>query len=101
MTPYQKMNREVLLLVDALAREKSVTKDVVFSALEAALATATKKHYQEDVDIRVSIERQTGEHETFRRWRIVPDEAGLQEPDREILLFEAREQMPDIEIDGF
>jgi len=95
------MSREVLLLVDALAREKNVDKDVVFGALEAALASATKKRFEEDVDIRVHIDRESGEHETFRRWLVVPDEQGLQEPDKEILLFEAREQNDDMQIDDF
>ncbi|KJK22250.1 transcription elongation factor NusA [Burkholderiaceae bacterium 16] len=95
------MSREVLLLVDALAREKNVDKDVVFGALEAALASATKKRFEEDVDIRVAIDRESGEHETFRRWLVVPDEQGLQEPDKQILMFEAREQNPDIELDEF
>src|SRR6476661_1971853 len=79
------MSREVLMLADALAREKNVNKDVVYAALEAALASATKKLFEEDVDIRVHIDRESGEHETYRRWRVVPDEAGLQEPDQEIL----------------
>lgn len=95
------MSREVLLLVDALAREKNVDKDVVFGALEAALASATKKRFEEDVDVRVAIDRESGEHETFRRWLVVPDDAGLQEPDKQILLFEAREQDPDINVDDF
>ncbi|TAM04603.1 MAG: transcription termination/antitermination protein NusA [Paraburkholderia sp.] len=95
------MSREVLMLVDALAREKNVDKDVVFAALEAALASASKKLFDEDADIRVHIDRESGVHETFRRWRVVPDEAGLQEPDQEILLFEAREQNPDAQIDEF
>jgi NusA N-terminal domain len=62
------MSREVLMLVDALAREKNVDKDVVFAALEAALASASKKLFDEDADIRVHIDRESGEHETFRRW---------------------------------
>ena len=95
------MSREVLLLVDALAREKNVDKDVVFGALEAALASATKKRFEEDVDVRVAIDRESGEHETFRRWLVVPDDAGLQEPDKQILLFEAKEQNPDLEVDDF
>lgn len=95
------MSREVLLLVDALAREKNVDKDVVFGALEAALASATKKRFEEDVDIRVAIDRESGEHETFRRWLVVPDEQGLQEPDKQILLFEARDQDPEIQLDEF
>src|SRR5476649_2285099 len=93
------MSREVLLLVDALAREKNVDKDVVFGALEFALAQATKKRYEGEVDIRVSIDRESGEFESFRRWHVVPDEAGLQLPDQEILHFEAKEQISDIEVD--
>lgn len=95
------MSREVLLLVDALAREKNVDKDVVFGALEAALASATKKRFEEDVDIRVHIDRESGEHETFRRWLVVPDEQGLQEPDKQILLFEARDQNADMQLDDY
>ncbi len=92
------MSREILLLVDALAREKNVEREVVFGALESALASAMKKRFKEDADIRVSIDRQTGEHEGFRRWLVVPDEAGLQEPDRQELLSDARELVPDIEV---
>lgn len=95
------MSREVLMLVDALAREKNVDKDVVLGALEAALASASKKLFDEGAEIRVHIDRESGEHETFRRWLVVPDEAGLQEPDREILLFEAREQKPDVEVGDY
>ena len=95
------MSREVLLLVDALAREKNVDKEIVFGALEHALAQATKKRYDGDVDIRVSIDRENGEFESFRRWHVVPDEAGLQLPDQEVLLFEAKEQIHDIEIDDY
>jgi len=91
------MSREVLILVDALAHEKNVDRGVVFDALEMALSSATKKRYDIDVDIRVAIDRQTGEYESFRRWLVVPSESGLQEPDKEILLFEAQEEIPDIE----
>lgn len=65
------MSREVLLLVDALAHEKNVPKEVVFTALESALASATKKKYHEDADIRVQIDRETGDYSTFRRWQYV------------------------------
>ena len=95
------MSREILLLVDALAREKNVSKEVVFGALEQALAAATKKLYPGDVDIRVAVDRESGENEAFRRWQVVPDEAGLEFPDRQELLSEAREQIPDIELDEF
>lgn len=92
------MNRELLLLVEAISREKSVEREVVFGAVESALASATKKLYEQEVDIRVSIDRNTGVYETFRRWHVVPDEAGLQLPEAEILHFEAKEQIPDIEV---
>src|ERR1051325_8453516 len=95
------MNREMLMLVDAISREKSVERDVVFGAVEAALAQATKKLHGGEVDIRVTVDRETGEYETFRRWHVVPDEAGLQIPDAEILLFEAKEQIDDIEVDDY
>ncbi len=95
------MNRELLMLVDAISREKNVERDVVFGAVESALAQATKKLHEGDVDIRVTIDRDSGVYETFRRWHVVPDEAGLQLPDQEILLFEAREEMPDIEVDEY
>ena len=93
------MNRELLMLVDAISREKSVELDVVFGAVEAALASATKKLYGGEADIRVSVDRDSGEYETFRRWHVVPNEAGLQNPDAEILLFEAQEQIADIEVE--
>lgn len=92
------MSREILLLVDALAREKNVERDVVFGALEGALASAMKKRFKEDVDIRVSVDRQTGEHEGFRRWLVVPDEAGLQEPDAQELYTDAQDIVPGIQV---
>ena len=91
------MNRELLMLVDAISREKSVDLEVVFAAVEAALASASKKLHGGEVDMRVSVDRESGEYETFRRWHVVPNEAGLQLPDSEILLFEAQEQLDDIE----
>jgi N utilization substance protein A len=91
----------MLMLVDAISREKNVDRDVVFGAVESALAQATKKLQGGDVDIRVAIDRETGEYETFRRWHVVPNEAGLQNPDAEVLLFEAQEQIPDIEVDDY
>jgi N utilization substance protein A len=84
------MNREMLMLVEAISREKNVERDVVFGAVEAALAQATKKLYAGEVDIRVAVDRDNGNYETFRRWHVVPDEAGLQLPEQEILLFEAK-----------
>ncbi len=95
------MTREVLMLADVLAREKNVEPEVVFGALEAALAHATKKRYQEEVDIRVEIDRRSGEYQALRRWEVLPDEAGLEFPDRQYLLFEAKEIDPEIEVGEF
>ncbi len=94
------MSKEMLLLVDALAREKNVAKDIVFAALESALASATKKKINEEADVRVAIDQATGEFESFRRWQVVPDEA-VENPDAQIGLAEAQEEMPEIQLDEF
>lgn len=82
------MSREILLLVDALAREKAVEKEIVFTALELALASATKKRFQEDIETRVSIDRVTGNHQSFRRWLVVEDSA-VEDSARQIALSDA------------
>jgi N utilization substance protein A len=92
------MNRELLMLVDAISREKNVERDVVFGAVEAALAQAAKRLYEGEVDIRVAVDRETGDYETFRRWLVVPDEAGLQNPDAEEMLMDAKERVADAEV---
>ena len=74
------MSRDILLLVDALAHEKNVDKEVVFSALEYALASATKKRFTEDADVRVQIDRDTGEYDSFRRWTLLTDDEALENP---------------------
>jgi N utilization substance protein A len=91
------MNREMLMLVDAISREKTVDREVVFGAVEAALASATKKLHGGEVDIRVAVDRDTGDYESFRRWLVVPDSAGLQNPDAEEMLSDALDRIPDIE----
>jgi transcription termination/antitermination protein NusA len=91
------MSREILLLVDALAREKNVDKETVFGALELALASATKKRFQEDVDIRASVDRVTGDFSFFRRWQVVPDEE-FEAPSRQYMLHEALEEKPEIKL---
>jgi N utilization substance protein A len=91
------MNRELLLLVDALSREKNVPKDIVFSALEAALASATKKKYADDIDARVSIDRETGEYESFRRWTVVPDEEH-EEPAHQLAITDAVARDPNLKL---
>lgn len=92
------MSRDILHFVDALAHEKNVSAEVVFSALESALASAMKKRFKEDADVVVSIDRHTGEHHGKRRWLVVPDEAGLQEPDREEIHSDAQDIRPGIEV---
>jgi hypothetical protein len=96
------MNREMLMLVDAISREKTVEREVVFGAVEAALAQATKKLHGGEVDIRVAVDRDTGDYETFRRWLVVPDEAGLQNADAEDPAVRGRiERIPDIEVGDY
>lgn len=95
------MNRELLMLVEAISREKNVERDVVFGAVEQALAQATKKLYEGEVDIRVAIDRDTGDYDTFRRWVVVPNDAGLQNPEAEELLMDAEERSPGIEVGEF
>ena len=91
------MSREILLLVDVLAREKNVTRDIVFGALELALASATKKRVHDDANVRVSVDRETGDFETFRRWEVVADADFLDE-EQQVPLSEAQTQDPDVEV---
>ena len=100
------MSKEILLLVDALAREKNVGKEIVFAALESALASATKKRIHDEADVRVAIDRETGEYESFRRWLVVPDEPPEQpevefNPEMQIRLTDAQKQVPDVQVDEY
>ncbi|WP_108650019.1 transcription termination factor NusA [Dongshaea marina] len=88
------MNKEILLVVDAVSNEKSVPREKIFQALETALATATKKKYEGDIEVRVSIDRETGDFDTFRRWMAVDEEQGVQNPYREITLEAAQFEDP-------
>ncbi len=94
------MSRELLLLVDALAREKNVDKDIVFGALESALASASKKRIHDDSDVRVSIDRETGDYESFRRWKVMPDEEVVND-EAEMGIIDARDLDPDIQIGDY
>ena len=67
------MSREILLLVDALAHEKSVAREIIFEAVEEALASATKKKHKDAIDIKVEIDQESGEYKTFRKWTILPE----------------------------
>jgi N utilization substance protein A len=94
------LSRELLLLVDALAREKNVHKEVVFGALELALASATKKRFNEEVEVRVAVDRDTGEYESFRRWQVVPDDM-VEFPPHQIGLTDAQKQIADVQVEDF
>jgi N utilization substance protein A len=94
------MSREILLLVDALAREKNVDKAIVFGALEQALASATKKRFHEDAEARVEVDQATGDYKSFRRWQVVPDES-VEAPARQIALSEALKRDPALKLEDF
>ena len=90
------MNKEILMVADAVSNEKGVDKDVIFEAIEAALASATRKRHGDDIDVRVSVDRHSGAYETFRRWMVFADESDeLEEPDRELRLQDAVDIDPD------
>lgn len=94
------MSREILLLVDALAREKNVNRDIVFGALEQALASATKKRFQDDADIRVEINRDNGEYHAYRCWEVVEDN-DHEYTDSQIAWTDAQISHPDLQIGDF
>jgi N utilization substance protein A len=96
------MANEILMVVDAVSREKGVEREIIFKALEAALATATRKRHKDDIDVRVAIHRDTGEYDTFRRWEVLDDESeSFEFPDRQMLLSYAQQKNPDIQIGEF
>ena len=94
------MSRELLLLVDALSREKNVDKEIVFTALEMALASATKKKIHDDADVRVEIDRETGDFEAYRRWLVMPDEL-VENDENQVGIIDAREQIADVAVDDY
>ena len=96
------MSKEIMLVVDAVSNEKGVDKEVIFEALEAALSSATRKKHGEEWDVRVTINRKSGEYETFRRWKVLADDSrDLETPDRELRLDDAIDVDPKAEIGGF
>jgi N utilization substance protein A len=95
------MSKEILLVVDAVSNEKGVSKDVIFGALEAALASAARKLSEEERDVRVAIDRETGEYETFRRWEVIDDDIEMEFEDAQIFRTAALEIDPEIETGEF
>ena len=84
------MSKEILMVADAVSNEKGMDKEIIFEAIEAALASASRKRHGEDIDVRVSIDRMTGEYETFRRWMVFADDSDeLEEPLSELRLQDA------------
>lgn len=94
------MNKELLLIADAVSNEKGVRKDVVLQAIQAALESATRKLTNKDIGVRVELDARTGDYETFRYWEVVSDET-LEFPERELTLTQARERSPSINIGEF
>ncbi|MGM3162072.1 transcription termination factor NusA [Dickeya undicola] len=92
------MNKEILAVVEAVSNEKAVPREKIFEALETALATATKKKYEQEIDVRVCIDRKTGDFDTFRRWQAVNE---VTQPTREITLEAAQFEEPGIELGGY
>ncbi len=96
------MSKEMLMVIDQVANEKGVPREVIFDAMEAALASAAKKRYvEEDVAVRVAIDRDTGDYETFRRWEVVADEVVMESPDRQLRLMDAVDEVDGIEVGEF
>lgn len=94
------MNKEILLVVDAVSNEKGVEKDIIFGAIEAALEMATKKRYNTDVNIRVAINRENGDYETFRRWEVIEDDA-MDMPERQTTISAAQYEDAEVALGDF
>ncbi len=92
------MNKEILLVVDAVSNEKGVAKDVIFEAIELALATATKKKHGGDIEVRVDIDRTDGSYETFRVWEVIGDDQELERPHAQLYLDQAEERKADVQL---
>jgi len=93
------MSKDILMVVDAVSAEKGVEKEIIFQAIEAALASATKKRYGSEIDARVTIDRETGDYDTFRRWQVVDDEdENFESPERQVLYTRAQALRPGIEV---
>jgi N utilization substance protein A len=97
------MNKEILLVVDAVSNEKGVEKEIIFKAIEAALASATRKKNGGQIDVRVDIDRKTGDYDTFRIWEVIDDSetSELENPVTQITYLAAKELDPEIEIGGY
>ncbi|MBD3584263.1 transcription termination/antitermination protein NusA [Salinimonas sp. HHU 13199] len=91
------MNKEILLVAEAVSNEKQVPREKIFEALEFAIASATKKKNDGDIEVRVSIDQTTGDFDTFRRWLVIPDDQEQQNPYAELTLSAAQIDEPDVQ----
>ena len=94
------MSKEILLVVDSVSNEKGVPKEIIFDALELALATASKRRHEEGVELRVSIDKESGDYETFRCWTVISDDEEKEFPAAQLSLSEARQKDPAMEIES-
>ncbi len=95
------MSKELLLVIEAVSNEKDVDIEIIFDAMELALASATRKGHKEDIDARVAIDRESGEYDTFRRWLVIDDEAEMESVEKEIFLADAKEKDSEVEVEGY
>src|SRR4051812_26519170 len=93
-------NKEILLVAEAVSNEKEVPKEVIFSAIEAALAMATRKRHAEEIDVRVEINQNNGDYKTFRVWHVLPDDAEIENPAAQYKVSEARIHNPKVDVGG-
>ncbi|MBQ75530.1 MAG: transcription termination/antitermination protein NusA [Gammaproteobacteria bacterium] len=95
------MSKEILLVVESVSNEKGVAEDIIFEALELALASATKKRYSDEAELRVSIDKETGDYDSFRRWEVMDEEEEMEFPDAQMTLSEAKEKDASLKIGDF
>ncbi|GGO74193.1 transcription termination factor NusA [Bowmanella pacifica] len=95
------MNKEILLVAEAVSNEKQVPREKIFEALEYAIASATKKKNEGEIEVRVCIDRETGDFDTFRRWKVIPDDQPQENPFAEITISAAQIDEPEIQLGDF
>lgn len=95
------LSSEILYVVDAVSNEKGVEKEIIFEAIEAALATATRKKHAKDIEVRVDINRSTGEYDTFRRWQVIASDEPMENPLAQITIEAAQIDEPEVQLGDF
>ncbi len=95
------MSKEILLVVEAVSNEKGVEPSVIFEAIELALASAARKRSGDEIDVRVQIDRDTGDYETFRRWEVIADDDEMESEEAQIILTSAQEQNAELQVGDF